>query len=304
MAIIIDIDHEGGNLNEYTSTVDPDGDELNATVGAALAGTDYGLAVTIDDTDAVYGVYTLGTANISGVVRARFYIDPNSLTMANLDQFLIARFNVTEGGNAFLLINIVMSASVYYIRLQVIDDAPSGTYMSLHSITDEPHYIEVKHIRSSGADDGSVQLWIDGANKQTISDIDNDTCAATFQQIQFGAVSGVDAGTSGTFYLDELVVRDDDTEIGPVVRTVNLTATGITTGAPIFETPTITQIHSLSATGILAGLPIFGTPTLAQVSVVPAVTGYTNNKHGAVYHTPIGVNKGVIYNRRKRRGGW
>ena len=72
---IIEI-HLEEDLSEFTYTR-VDGGDLYWTADAALAGTSGGMACLIDDTTAIYGSYTLGTANTSGVIRLRFYIDPN-----------------------------------------------------------------------------------------------------------------------------------------------------------------------------------------------------------------------------------
>jgi hypothetical protein len=50
----------------------------------------------------------------------------------------------------------------------------------------------------------------------------------------------------------------------------NLTATGITTGAPSVGTPNIGQVHALSGTGITTGAPILGAPTIGQIHALTA----------------------------------
>lgn len=53
-------------------------------------------------------------------------------------------------------------------------------------------------------------------------------------------------------------------------QVVNLTALGISTGAPAVGVPTVGQVHALTATGIATGAPTVGTPTLAQVHALTA----------------------------------
>ena len=86
MAIKIDYNHEDGTLNEWESNTDAT--EITCAAGAALAGTNYGVQVVIDDTTGAY-LYRSGVGGAAGHFRARFYIDPNGLTMANNDNFTI-----------------------------------------------------------------------------------------------------------------------------------------------------------------------------------------------------------------------
>jgi hypothetical protein len=60
-----------------------------------------------------------------------------------------------------------------------------------------------------------MQLWIDGASKQTITGIDNYDRFVNSFYFQFGAVY-ISTTASGTLYMDELVINDDGSEIGPV----------------------------------------------------------------------------------------
>jgi hypothetical protein len=216
MSVIIDYDHESGDLSEYGFTVTDSGD-LSVQVAAALAGTGYGMQLVIDDTTAIYGQRT-GIANSSGTVRARFYIDPNGLAMANGNEFkLLLLYNNASAVSG--RVGLVWSnVTGFNIRAGYADNA--GTYTSLgdYAITDEPHYIEIRLVKATadGANDGTFSLWIDGVLKETDTGIDNDVRAATFGGLDFGAPANLDVGTSGTFFLDELVINDDGSEIGPV----------------------------------------------------------------------------------------
>ena len=67
MSVIVDINHEVGDLTEYTATQTDSGD-LSVTAGAALVGT-YGLSVLIDGAGDIYGEYNLGSNNTSGQYR-------------------------------------------------------------------------------------------------------------------------------------------------------------------------------------------------------------------------------------------
>jgi hypothetical protein len=51
-----------------------------------------------------------------------------------------------------------------------------------------------------GADDGFLDLWIDGHPQTGLATLDNDTLSV--DHVRWGAVDGLDAGTSGSFFLD------------------------------------------------------------------------------------------------------
>ena len=54
---------------------------------------------------------------------------------------------------------------------------------------------------SAGSNDGRLDLWVDGVVRTGLTGLDNDT--ATLNYSRWGTVTGVDAGTSGQFDLDD-----------------------------------------------------------------------------------------------------
>jgi hypothetical protein len=214
MAVIIDIDHETGDLSEYTATVEDSGD-LSAQAGAALAGTNYGLQLVIDDTTAIYG-YKSFANNTSGVCRSRFYINPNTLTATGATEIMLWRlYNSLNENIAYCRIYYVSGTQAYIYATIVGDTAQSST--NIYAITNAEHRIEINLIRATDADDsdGSLQLWIDGTSKETKSGIDNYDRFFDVARTYLGAIT-VSPNISGTFYLDELIINDDGSEIGPV----------------------------------------------------------------------------------------
>lgn len=220
--VLVDIDHETGDLSQYTSTV-TDGGDLSVTGSAAMAGTNYGLSVMIDDTVSIFGAVTLGTPDTSGKLRARFYLDPNSLTMSNTTgHYIFNTKHTTSSGNDLCEVSLYRSgAGEYQIQAHMYLD--SGTAVtSAYTISDAPHYIEIylQRATNSTSNDGSLQLWIDGVSKETLSGRDNYDRFVSFGYCKMGATFGVDATTGGTYYMDELVVNNDGSEIGPAVSIV------------------------------------------------------------------------------------
>lgn len=224
MSVIIEINLET-DLSEFTSTVTDSGDLAwsNDATAQAVAGTSGAMSCLIDDTTAIYGQKSV-SENTSGKLRARFYVDPNTLTMANNNRFLL----LFAFSSATYICNVDLSYATgvgYRTSITIYNDAGAGSYSADYAITDAPHYIEMYLIRSTNAtsNDGSMALWVDGTLKETITGIDNYDRFNNFNIVQLGAVSSIDSGTSGTFYLDELVVNDDGSEIGPVSSDTPLT---------------------------------------------------------------------------------
>src|SRR5262249_27387827 len=99
------------------------------------------------------------------------------------------------------------SASSYQLRTGVLNDSGTPVYGSYTDISDAAHMVELdwRAASAAGANNGSVTLWIDEVQKGTMSGIDNDQ--QRIDRVRLGAVSGLTAGTSGTFYLDAFISR-------------------------------------------------------------------------------------------------
>lgn len=210
-----DIDLEEGDLSDFSSN-ENDGGDLSAHADGAMAGTSYGMKLVIDDTTNIYGAKTQGAIGTSHF-RMRFYLDTNSLIMAQSDQFtfLYAYTNNAPWTLQYFTL-YCPSVGTYRIGCFPVNDAGALTE-DYETITDAAHYIEIYIKRATDADDsdGTVEWWIDGVSKGTWSNVDNyDVFADTFL-FRFGAFSTIDAGTSGTFYMDEILANNDGTLIGP-----------------------------------------------------------------------------------------
>lgn len=196
---------ETGDASAWSSVVGS-GEHLAVTGAAALVG-DKGLAITIADT-AAHSVRTT-TSNGKKVYRARFYVDPNSLTMANADEFML--FGHTFPQPFFIKLQY-FTGNGYRLFVYVPFDSGGDSFS--YNISDAPHMIEIswKAATTAGANNGECTLWVDGAQAGTLTSIDNDTkvCA----NFELGAVAEVDAGTSGTFYVDGFASNDTGDEIG------------------------------------------------------------------------------------------
>ncbi len=215
MTKIIDINHETGDLSQYGGS-STGGGKMSVTAAAALAGTGYGIAYQLTGGTTTYYAYKDVTANTSGKLRLRFYLDPNSLTMGASDTFAVIYCDRTTAGAYVLRLMLTMSGGAYKIYATIYEDSGATSTVE-YTITDAPHYVEMYLIRAtnSTSSDGSLALYLDGVLLETISGKDNYDRFRQFTRT-WVCCDGPDAGTSGTWYFDELVINDDGSEIGPV----------------------------------------------------------------------------------------
>lgn len=210
MTELFNITHDDSTLDEYDATV-TDGGDLSA--GApGLAGTTAKMEALVDGTGGIYGQKDF-TSPASNKVRFRFYIDPNGLEMGVDEGFDLC--DIFDGTGGRVLTRLIFAGGNYRIYAGVVDDAWAVNYTSEYTITDDEHYVEVYVQGLPGT--GSLELFIDGVSQETISNLDNDTRFGGFDNIRMGAIEGLDVGTLGTFYLDELKANDDGSEIGEVI---------------------------------------------------------------------------------------
>jgi RHS repeat-associated protein len=194
---------ESNDFSAWASSATDLGD-LSVTQSAALVGA-RGMQAIIDDTNGIYAAdYT--PANETRY-RARFYFDPNSITMADGDSHYIF-YAYNSASTSMMRLQFNRSAGTYRLRANAIkDDGVTWLNTNYATISDAPHVIEFEWWAASaaGASDGGLNLWIDGILQGTLVGIDND--AQNINQIRLGAVSGIDAGTSGTEYFDAFEAR-------------------------------------------------------------------------------------------------
>ena len=191
---------ESGDFSAWSSTKNDAGD-LGVTASAALAGGN-GMQVVVDDTVAIYVTDELPVSEPR--YRARFYFDPNSITMGDGQDFYI--FNGYDTASVFQ-VQLGFSAGNYRIRLRQTNDSAGTTSTAWVNISDAPHVIEIewRAATAAGTNDGSATLWIDGVQSGSLSGLDND--ARRIEYVRLGAISGLNTGTLGTYYMDAFESR-------------------------------------------------------------------------------------------------
>ena len=170
---------------------------LSVGEAAALAGS-YGLRVSIEDGKKNF--LTDETPDAEPRYRARFYFDPNSISMAEEDAVYI--FEGWMDSVRVFRVELRQVSGEYELRARVNRDSAGWISSSWFTFSDTRHLVELDWWAASavGADDGGLTMWLDGAQIANLAGIDNDTLRV--YQVRLGAVAGIDKDTRGMYYFD------------------------------------------------------------------------------------------------------
>jgi hypothetical protein len=193
---------ESGDLLAWSSS-STDLGNLSVSSAAALIGSQ-GLQALINDNNAIY--VTDNSPNGEPRYRARFYFDPNSISMVSGDAHNIF-FGYAGTSTAVLRGAFRFSSGVYQIRFSLLSDSGTWQNTSWFTISDAAHAIELdwRAATAVGANNGGLTLWIDGTQQADLTGVDNDT--RRVDSAKLGALSGIDTGTRGTYYFDAFESR-------------------------------------------------------------------------------------------------
>jgi hypothetical protein len=168
----------------------------------------------VNDTSGIH--VTDDTPNAEVHYRARFHFDPNAITMASGEaHFIFQGFSGTTNFPPFVLrVEFRNSSGAYQIRAALLDDASTWTNTAWFTISDASHSIEVdwQAATAVGANNGALTYWVDGITRGILTGIDNDT--RRIDRARLGALTSLDAGTSGTYFFDAFESRRQS-YIGP-----------------------------------------------------------------------------------------
>ena len=240
-------DFESGNLSAWTGSVTDAGD-LSVTSAAALVGSK-GLQAVIDDANLIY--VTDDSPNSEPRYRARFYFDPNSISMAGGDNHRIF-VAYTGTSTAVIRCEFRYYSGAYQIQFLVLNDSGSWQSTSWLAISDVKHSIEFdwQAATKAGANNGYITVWIDGKQQASLASVDNDT--RRVDRVRMGAVYGIDTGTRGTYYFDAFVSQRQN-YIGPASGGgTSSTPVPTSTSGPT-PTPTNTPVATTSGSAVFVG---------------------------------------------------
>jgi len=246
-----------------------DGTDLSVSDTAALGDSAYGLLFNIDDQTDIY-LYEGLSAPGSGIVRFRTYFHPHTLTMANNDEFHF--LDLVLSGAPWLLVSLrlkYVSGTGYQLVTAVYNDA-GILDTNVTTVSDAEHYVEVECVQASGAaaNDGTFEVWLDSVSLEDWAGVDVYDAFDDLSYIWYG-LDQLDAGTSGTFFMDEFVINDDGNEIGEAGITVAPSA--LTVVAAVVAPTVVLGSVSVTPTAISAVMAsVAPTTVLGSMTVAPA----------------------------------
>jgi hypothetical protein len=190
-----------------------DDNDLSVTTQAAISGT-YGLQVVINNNTSIYVIDWKPFEETR--YRARFYFDPNSITMASGNAHYLF-YALNRDDVVVPRVELQYASSSYQVRAAAVNDGSTWSTTAWTTTSDASHYLGIdwKATSAPGANNGSLTFWVDGGKQANFTAIDNDT--RRVDKVRLGAVAGIDTGTRGTYYFDAFESRRQ-TYIGQVSR--------------------------------------------------------------------------------------
>lgn len=171
----------------------------------------HGLEVNVASPDRAAAFVQSSHPNAEATYRARFYVNLRGVSMAagNEFDFFIAYSGAdptppATTGNA--LVRVVARQVGGQKVLSAFVRTDGGIEREIPSevvLADGWRAVEINWAKSTaaGANNGRLDLWVDGVSRAAMAGIDNDT--ATINYVRLGTVTGVDNGTSGLLKLDD-----------------------------------------------------------------------------------------------------
>ena len=202
---------ESGGLLRWSASQNVGG-RLAVSRAAALDGS-FGLSAQVTDTSALY--VQDDTPSAEPRYRARFLFDPNGFNPGGGGGNSTVRLLVAFQGTSTRTVTVVLRRrqGQFSVQAQALLDGGGQSSTAFVNVTDAPHAIELDWRRAStaGANDGSLQLWIDGAAVPALGGLNNDTTRV--DMVRLGP-QNLQAGASGTLLFDRFESRRQ-TPIGP-----------------------------------------------------------------------------------------
>jgi len=283
---LFNLTFESGNLtgsdDSFTSVVDPDS-RLSNSAAAALASTTRGLQCSLADTSSHYGVKSFSSPSTD--FRVRFHINPANLVMATDDKFELLRI-YTDPTTTNYTVKIGLEYSSlggYSLNVAAKEDGGTVMYSAPVPIPSVESYVEIHLVRASSdvASDGECRVYVNNGLRSIIIDVDNYDIFNTVDRAQIG-LTGVDATSSGTLYLDEIKATNSSDMIGSAEALADVTvaltrvATNTGTGEQDITSDALGTTVPKAALFVLPGITADATATAHARFCLGAATGASN----------------------------
>ena len=277
------------DLSGLSAETDAESDlnwSASAAMGPASGG---GIATTIDNATITTGRITftaLGTGN--STISCRFWIDPNSITMGDGEEFDCWRMGNGSDANTVIMARLrYATATGYALKLISRNDAAGEHAATTVNISDGPHWVNVVAVRESAdsAADGTATWYLDDTGTPVAShtSVDNYNNFLLISRFEGGMIGGHDAGTTGDYYQTAWKMSNDSTVWGgeenaapvltvPGAQTCTLGTQKSVTGVSVADTD-----GNLSTVRVQVSGSATCTVTLSGSATVTAGTNGTND---------------------------
>lgn len=217
MAIVFSAGFEGDDFSEWDTT--PSGTKHQTSASAGMNGTSYGDLVTPSNSGSTPEEELLSYTSTAGTFHLGFFIDINTLTATSPGPFANCRLISISCDILPTIVDIQLedNGSGFFLDVLIGDDS-TGEADSYSSsvISAGEHSVEVAVYRATNdtSSDGSAEVYIDGTLEDTMTGLDNYDAFDNVSALTL-TDNAVFGGSSGNFYIDQIVLRDDDTPIYP-----------------------------------------------------------------------------------------
>lgn len=288
----ISIQFEGGDKSEFDS--ETGATYMTVSTGAALVGT-YGLEN--DATGAAgadfHGHNTISAPPGNGSIYISCNVDPNTLSMTAGDVMEVVTIR-TDGtvGAVSTLTRLTIRNNGGTMQVQAVSENDAGTSATVTAtMPGTPFHMELHNWRASSAvaSDGGHELWLNGTSQGSDVAEDNYDNWAVMTEVRTGG-EGIDVGTTGVFYLDNIIVSD--TYQGPPTGAPTLTVADIA-HANALDTPTLTSHQVIGTVNDIAHSNALDAVTLTSHQVIATVNEIA---HDNILDGDLALTAGVSVN--------
>lgn len=159
------------------------------------------LWVSITDTADRYA-YRSGLGNLKHFY-ASFYVNADGLAMANGDLFSIFEGR-TSGNVDVVVVQLNYDGANIRVRAGVIEDSDAWTYTGYFNLGSGWNLVEIFWMAGpdTSVNDGELVLWLDDVEEAHVTSLNNHDDLV--DRFYVGAPDDLDAGTSGSLYVDVL----------------------------------------------------------------------------------------------------
>ena len=226
MSVVFSDNFNGGT---FSASWDSATGTINAT--AALEGAN-GWEAFFGDFDEASVTFAAGTVN--AIMRFGFRLDMNDWTdgggTANPTDFIIIQNNPT--GDMLDIDFIGQGGGTIDLRFMTEDDAAADHTVTYSNLTSSSDTWEVRIAQAANASssDGTMEVFRNGASVGSATGIDNFNIYPGLQSAALTVFAIGGEGDSGSFYIDDITLRDDDTAIFTATNTFRFVGMGRDTG--------------------------------------------------------------------------